>query len=83
MTGRRTLGQGTRALEIINVSPTSHAASMLVVYVPSQRLLFQGDLLRINQQGGAVTAPDANRDLAIGSSSASASTWQPSAPSTA
>jgi glyoxylase-like metal-dependent hydrolase (beta-lactamase superfamily II) len=62
-TGRRTIGRGSRAVEIINVGPTSHAASMLAVYVPAQRLLFQGDLLRINEHGGPVASPEATRDL--------------------
>ncbi|CAN5850258.1 hypothetical protein BH24ACI5_BH24ACI5_19850 [soil metagenome] len=64
VTGRRTFGRGARSIEIIDVSPSSHAASMLAVYVPSERLLFQGDLLRVNQHGGAVMSPDATRDLA-------------------
>ncbi len=62
-TGRRTIGRGARAVEVINVGPTSHAASMLAVYVPAQRLLFQGDLLRINEHGGPVASPEATRDL--------------------
>ena len=62
-TGRRTIGHGAGAVEVINVGPTSHAASMLAVYVPAQRLLFQGDLLRINEHGGPVVSPEATRDL--------------------
>ena len=61
--GRRTIGRGARAVEAINVGPTSHAASMLAVYVPAQRLFFQGDLLRINAEGGPVVSPEATRDL--------------------
>lgn len=61
--GRRTIGRGARAVEVIDVGPTSHAASMLVVYVPGQKLLFQGDLLRINRHGGRVVSPEATRDL--------------------
>ncbi|HEX8455403.1 MAG TPA: MBL fold metallo-hydrolase [Longimicrobium sp.] len=63
LSGRRTIGRGARAVEVLNVGPTSHAAAMLAVYVPAQKLLFQGDLLRINEQGGPVVSPDANRDL--------------------
>ena len=61
--GRRRIGKGARSIEIIDAGPTSHASSMLVVYVPSQKLLFQGDLLRINRAGGPVVSPDATRDL--------------------
>jgi glyoxylase-like metal-dependent hydrolase (beta-lactamase superfamily II) len=60
---RRRIGKGARSVEVIDASPTSHASSMLVVYLPSQRLLFQGDLLRINRAGGPVVSPDATRDL--------------------
>jgi glyoxylase-like metal-dependent hydrolase (beta-lactamase superfamily II) len=63
LAGRRTIGRGARAVQVINVGPTSHAAAMLAVYVPSQKLIFQGDLLRINEQGGPVASPDATRDL--------------------
>jgi glyoxylase-like metal-dependent hydrolase (beta-lactamase superfamily II) len=61
--GRRTIGRGARRVEVIEVSPTSHASSMLVVYLPEQKLLFQGDLLRINREGGPVVSPEATRDL--------------------
>lgn len=57
------IGSGAWAVEVINVGSTSHAASMLAVYVPAQRLLFQGDLLRINEHGGPVVSPEATRDL--------------------
>lgn len=63
LAGRRTVGRGPRAVEVIDVGPTSHAAAMLAVYVPGERLLFQGDLLRINEHGGVVAAPAAARDL--------------------
>ncbi|MBA3891645.1 MAG: MBL fold metallo-hydrolase [Gemmatimonadaceae bacterium] len=63
LTGRRTFGSGASAVEVIDVGPTSHAAAMLAVYVPSQQLLFQGDLLRINEHGGVVHAPAAASDL--------------------
>ncbi|HEX8832241.1 MAG TPA: MBL fold metallo-hydrolase [Longimicrobium sp.] len=64
LSGRRTIGQRARAVEVLNVGPTSHAAAMLAVYVPAQKLLFQGDLLRINEHGGPVASPEAKRDLA-------------------
>ena len=37
---------------------------MLVVHVPSQRLRFQGDQLRVNEHGGPARSPEATRDLA-------------------
>lgn len=63
LSARRAIGRGARAVQVLNVGPTSHAAAMLAVYVPAQKLLFQGDLLRINEQGGPVVSPDATRDL--------------------
>ena len=63
LAGRRTIGRGERAVHVLNVGSTSHAAAMLAVYVPAQKLLFQGDLLRINYQGGPVASPEATRDL--------------------
>ena len=61
--GRRVFGKGAVKAVVIDIGPTSHAASMLAVYVPTQKLLFQGDLLRINDPGGVATAVDAANDL--------------------
>jgi hypothetical protein len=61
--GALAVGVGARAVRVLDVGPTSHAAAMLAVHVPAARLLFQGDLLRINAAGGPVVAPDAARDL--------------------
>jgi glyoxylase-like metal-dependent hydrolase (beta-lactamase superfamily II) len=61
--GALTVGTGPRAVRVLDVGPTSHAAAMLAVHVPAARLLFQGDLLRINAAGGPAAAPDAARDL--------------------
>jgi glyoxylase-like metal-dependent hydrolase (beta-lactamase superfamily II) len=61
--GALTIGTGARAVRVLDVGPTSHAAAMLAVHVPAARLLFQGDLLRINAAGGPAAAPDAARDL--------------------
>jgi glyoxylase-like metal-dependent hydrolase (beta-lactamase superfamily II) len=61
--GTLAVGTGARAVRVVDVSPTAHAASMLAVYVPAARLLFQGDLLRINARGGPVASPEATRDL--------------------
>jgi glyoxylase-like metal-dependent hydrolase (beta-lactamase superfamily II) len=63
VSGRRRIGRGARVVDVIDVSPTSHASSMLVVYLPNEKLLMQGDLLRVNQHGGAVVAPQATADL--------------------
>ena len=46
---RQTIGSGARAVDIINVGPTTHATGMLIGYLPAQRLLFQSDLLRLDE----------------------------------
>jgi glyoxylase-like metal-dependent hydrolase (beta-lactamase superfamily II) len=60
---RRRIGRGTRVVDVLDISPTSHASSMLAVYLPGEKLLMQGDLLRINQHGGPVVSPQATADL--------------------
>ena len=50
-------------VELIHAA-TSHAASMLVVYVPTRRLLFQGDLLRVDADGATPRGTPAAADLA-------------------
>jgi hypothetical protein len=57
------VGRSGARIEIINASPSAHAASMLIAWVPSERLLFQGDLLRVNDEGGAASSPGATQDL--------------------
>jgi glyoxylase-like metal-dependent hydrolase (beta-lactamase superfamily II) len=49
---RRTFGRdgASASVEIIDVGPTSHATAMLIAYVPSQKLLFAGDLLQLSQR---------------------------------
>ena len=63
VTGRRTIGSGDRAVELLDLSPTSHAAGMIAAYVPSQKLLFQGDMLRLNTPGAILPALDVTMEL--------------------
>ena len=50
-------------VELIHAT-TSHAADMLVAYVPGRRLLFQGDLLLADEGAGAPRASQGAADLA-------------------
>lgn len=50
----RTLSDASRNIEIYQIGPNPHAAEMLIVYLPKERLLFEGDLLDID---GSVTVP--------------------------
>ena len=49
----------TQRVEVIDIGPTPHAAEMLVVYLPRHRVLYQGDLLEIDDDD-AVTPWTAN-----------------------
>jgi glyoxylase-like metal-dependent hydrolase (beta-lactamase superfamily II) len=50
-------------VELIHAT-TSHAADMLVAYVPGRRLLFQGDLLQVDDGASAPQATQSAADLA-------------------
>lgn len=60
---RRTIGTGDRAVEVVNIGATAHAASMLVANVPSARLLYQGDLLRAHEDGEVIRGTTGSADL--------------------
>ena len=44
VSGRRTVSDGSRTLELIDVGPNPHTAENLVAWLPGERILFQGDL---------------------------------------
>ena len=48
---RRVFEDGTRRVEVIDIGPSPHADEMLVVYLPAERLLVQGDLLNLPASG--------------------------------
>jgi glyoxylase-like metal-dependent hydrolase (beta-lactamase superfamily II) len=50
--GKRTLTDGTRTLEVIDVGPNPHAREMLVAYLPKERLVFQGDMVNMPYRDG-------------------------------
>ena len=41
---RRTISDGSRSIEILNTGPNPHSAENLVVWLPAERIAFQGDL---------------------------------------
>jgi glyoxylase-like metal-dependent hydrolase (beta-lactamase superfamily II) len=57
------IGTADGVIQILNPGPTSHAAGMLLAYLPHHRLLFQGDFLRINQPGGPAPGTGIAREL--------------------
>ena len=49
--GRRTYTDGKQTLEVIDIGPSPHAQQMLVVYLPKEKLVFQGDLVNLPNSG--------------------------------
>lgn len=45
---RRVIADATHRVEVYDIGPTPHAEEMLVVYLPGERLLYQGDLLELD-----------------------------------
>ncbi len=45
--GKRTFTDGKQTLEVIDIGPSPHAREMLVVYLPKEKLVFQGDLVNL------------------------------------
>ena len=43
--GKRVLTDGTTNVELIDIGPGGHTDEMLVAYLPSEKLVFQGDLV--------------------------------------
>jgi glyoxylase-like metal-dependent hydrolase (beta-lactamase superfamily II) len=41
---KRVITDGTRTVELINVGPNPHSYDSLIVYLPAEKILFQGDL---------------------------------------
>ncbi|HEU4828883.1 MAG TPA: MBL fold metallo-hydrolase [Gemmatimonadales bacterium] len=48
---RRVFEDGSRRVEVIDIGPSPHADEMLVVHLPAERLLVQGDLLNLPASG--------------------------------
>jgi glyoxylase-like metal-dependent hydrolase (beta-lactamase superfamily II) len=44
---RRVFTDGTHEVQVIDIGPSPHADEMLVVYLPRERILVQGDLLNL------------------------------------
>jgi glyoxylase-like metal-dependent hydrolase (beta-lactamase superfamily II) len=55
--GRRVLSDGVRTVELINAGPTPHTEDALVVWLPAEQILFQGDLFYYDGETG-FPAPD-------------------------
>ena len=42
--GRRTIEDGRRRLELIDIGPNPHAKQMVIAWLPAEKVVFQGDL---------------------------------------
>jgi glyoxylase-like metal-dependent hydrolase (beta-lactamase superfamily II) len=56
--GRRVFTDGTRTLELRDIGPGPHAQELLIAYVPSAGIVFQGDLLNAGNDGSLVAGND-------------------------
>jgi glyoxylase-like metal-dependent hydrolase (beta-lactamase superfamily II) len=63
-TGRRVFTDGTRSLELRDIGPGPHAQELLVAYVPSAGVVFQGDLLNAGNDGSLQPGNEATAHFA-------------------
>lgn len=56
--GRRVLTDGTTTVELIDIGPGGHTDEMLVAYFPTEKLIFQGDLLNRPSNNDPATIND-------------------------
>ena len=58
--GRRVLTDGESTVELIDVGPNPHAREMLIAWLPAQRIVFQGDLFFVPNNGAPVGPPQSS-----------------------
>jgi glyoxylase-like metal-dependent hydrolase (beta-lactamase superfamily II) len=63
-TGKKTLSDGTRTLELYDVGPNPHVEEVVVAYLPQEKLVFVADLFSIPAQGSFPPAGAATREFA-------------------
>jgi glyoxylase-like metal-dependent hydrolase (beta-lactamase superfamily II) len=49
--GRRVLEDGSRRLELIDIGPNPHAKEMVIAWLPQEKVVFQGDLFFVPNNG--------------------------------
>jgi len=54
---RRTFTDGQHTVELYDIGPGPHTKEMLIVYLPKEKILFQGDLLNLPQAGTTLITP--------------------------
>jgi glyoxylase-like metal-dependent hydrolase (beta-lactamase superfamily II) len=63
-TGTRVFTDGATTVELHDIGPTSHAESMVMAYLPRERLIFQGDLVIMPDHGEVPAANTLTREFA-------------------
>ncbi len=53
-TGETVIGAGTRRVRLFSIGKTAHALDTLVAYLPSEQIVYQGDMLIRPRLGGGV-----------------------------
>jgi glyoxylase-like metal-dependent hydrolase (beta-lactamase superfamily II) len=54
---KRVFTDDAHTVEIYDIGPGPHAKEMLIVYLPKEKLVFQGDLLNLPQPGTTIVTP--------------------------
>jgi glyoxylase-like metal-dependent hydrolase (beta-lactamase superfamily II) len=58
--GRRVLKDGTRELQLIDIGPNPHAKQMVIAWLPAEKVVFQGDLFFVPNNGAPFGPPQAS-----------------------
>lgn len=61
---KRVFGEEGQRVELYDIGPSPHANEMLIAYLPKQKMLFQADLVLVNQDGTLPAASDSTVHLA-------------------
>jgi glyoxylase-like metal-dependent hydrolase (beta-lactamase superfamily II) len=57
--GKRTISDGSRTVELIDIGPNPHAKEMVIAYLPKERIVFQGDLFAVPNNDAPAGPPQA------------------------
>lgn len=61
---KRIFSDDDQRVELYDIGPSPHANEMLVAYLPKEKILFQADLVLVNQDGTIPAASDSSVQLA-------------------
>jgi glyoxylase-like metal-dependent hydrolase (beta-lactamase superfamily II) len=55
--GKRVLSDATRTLELIDIGPNPHAKELVIAWLPKEKVVFQGDMFFVPQNGAPFGPP--------------------------